>query len=44
VIIDIYAHHISERVGKFISRGKYYGPGRSFRSRRRTPTWSSGWV
>ena len=30
MIIDIYAHHISERVGKFVSRGKYYGPGKEF--------------
>jgi aminocarboxymuconate-semialdehyde decarboxylase len=30
VIIDIYAHHISERVGQFVSRGKYYGPGKEF--------------
>lgn len=30
MIIDIYAHHISERVGKFVSKGKYYGPGKEF--------------
>jgi uncharacterized protein len=30
VIIDIYCHHISERVGKFVGKGKYYGPGKEF--------------
>jgi len=30
MIIDIFAHHISRRVGKILSREKYYGEGRQF--------------
>jgi hypothetical protein len=30
VIIDIYAHHISERVAKYVVKGKYYGEGKEF--------------
>ena len=30
MIIDCYAHHISEKVGKLLEKGKYYGPGREF--------------
>ena len=30
MIIDIYAHHISERVGKYVGKGKYYGEGKEF--------------
>lgn len=30
MVIDIFAHHISKRVGNIISREKYYGPGRQF--------------
>ena len=30
MIIDIYAHHISERVAKYVVKGKYYGEGKEF--------------
>ena len=30
MIIDMYAHHISRRVGEMLLKGKYYGPGREF--------------
>ena len=30
MIIDMYAHHISKRVGEMLLKGKYYGPGREF--------------
>jgi len=30
MIIDIYCHHISRRVGKILEKGKYYGQGREF--------------
>ena len=30
MIIDIYCHHISRRVGKILEKLKYYGPGKEF--------------
>ncbi len=30
MIIDIYAHHISKRVGKMVEKGRYYGDGKEF--------------
>jgi predicted TIM-barrel fold metal-dependent hydrolase len=30
MIVDIYSHHISERVGKILEKGKYYGEGKEF--------------
>ena len=30
MIIDMYAHHISRRVGEMLLKGQYYGPGRQF--------------
>jgi len=30
VIVDIYAHHISKRVGEMVGKGPYYGEGKEF--------------